>query len=86
MITIVKGNNKNIVTRGLYESIYKPLGYIILEEEPKDSSKKKQNTKNELESSEVNVKNTANTSELSSKASNRLADVKEAIEKNQKIK
>lgn len=85
MITIVKGNNKNIVTRGLYESIYKPLGYTILEE-PKDSSKKKQNTKNELESSEVNVKNTANTSELSSKASNRLADVKEAIEKNQKIK
>ena len=82
MITIVKGNNKNIVTRGLYESIYKPLGYIILEEEPKDFSKKKQVTKDE----EVIVKKSENVSELSNKANNRLADVKEAIEKSQKIK
>ena len=82
MITIVKGNNKNIVTRGLYESIYKPLGYIILEEELKDSSKKKQVTKDE----EVIVKKSENVSELSNKANNRLADVKEAIEKSQKIK
>ena len=82
MITIVKGNNKNIVTRGLYESIYKPLGYIILEEEPKDSSKKKQVTKDE----EVILKKSENVSELSNKANNRLADVKEAIEKSQKIK
>lgn len=82
MITIVKGKNKNIVTRGLYESIYKPLGYTILEEEKKDSSKKKQVTKDE----EVVVEKSENVSELSNKANNRLADVKEAIEKSQKIK
>lgn len=38
MITIVKGSNKLVVTKGIYEEQFKPLGYQI-------ASKKKEATK-----------------------------------------
>ena len=30
MLKIIKDNNEKIVTKGAYENIYKPLGYIIV--------------------------------------------------------
>ena len=34
MVTIVKDENKKIVTKGAYDNFYKPLGYTIVVEKP----------------------------------------------------
>lgn len=39
MIKAVKGKNTVIVTKGLYNEIYKPLGYNIIEEKEKQEEK-----------------------------------------------
>lgn len=39
MIKVYKDKDIAIVTRGLYEAIYKPLGYDIIEEKEKQKEK-----------------------------------------------
>lgn len=34
MVTIIKEDNKKVVTMGAYENFYKPLGYEIVKDQP----------------------------------------------------
>lgn len=46
MIKVYKDKDIAIVTRGLYEEIYKPLGYKIYKETEKVNNKKLESMKN----------------------------------------
>nr|DAZ75970.1 MAG TPA: hypothetical protein [Caudoviricetes sp.] len=59
MVTITKGDKTTIVTRGVYDNIYKPLGYAIVSDK-KDEIKKSKidyDKKNDVVTSKNNVKN-----------------------------
>lgn len=49
MIRIYKGDNQKLVTKGAYETFYKPLGYkIVLENKSQKIAKKDEETKVQL--------------------------------------
>lgn len=54
MLRISKDNDHSIVTRGVYESIYKPLGYTIDSENKKEVKKPKTDYE---ERKEISTKN-----------------------------
>ena len=58
MVTITKGDKTTIVTRGVYDNIYKPLGYAIVSDKKDEIKSNEQNT----ETTENAVQNEINTS------------------------
>lgn len=59
MVTITNGDKTTIVTRGVYDNIYKPLGYAIVSNK-KDETKKSKidyDKKDDAGASKNNFKN-----------------------------
>ena len=90
MINIKKGEHTLLVSKGTFESMYKPIGYVIVEEAPKKASSQNgtKATKNiedkkisDLSKEEDNITE-KETKTVKNDSDDKKEDKKEVIEKN----